>query len=355
MSQEAAGAVPASEPNKPPLIPPSQAHAEPKEVYDLTAEERDVWLKTGDRPAKDSSLTKGDSTPPPPVKESADSGLAKPQKSAEEKEAEKEKNFKNLRDKADRLEAELAELKKTASGKKEEVKVEAPTEKPQAPAKPKRAEFASDEEYEKAYEEKYLPEKRAFDTATAAFEKQQAEITERQKGLLGSWKGIADKGKELLGEADWKKVTDAYNEFQVFAGDPFEVHLRGAEPDIAARFMQYMSLKPADVKRIIKLPLREQFKELDALEAALRTELGKAAAPAKSETTEKPPKQPKELTSAGKPPSEPGGQAATAEDDGSSEAAWKRNDLSREERGELYRKRKDDEDRAKRRSGRKGR
>lgn len=334
---------------EPTVITAPSADVKPVEVFDLTPEQRETWLKTGDRPAKP---VKEESAPSEPVKK-AESGTAKQDKTAEEKAAEKDRNWKQLREKADRvdtLEAELAELRK-AGGKKDEKSAESstavPAEKPQAPVKLKRADFASDDEYEKAYEEKYLPEKRAFDTATAAFEKQQAEITERQKGLLGSWKGIADKGKELLGEADWKKVTDAYNEFQVFAGDPFEVHLRGAEPEIAARFMQYMSLKPGDVKRIIKLPLREQFKELDALESALRTELGKAAAPPKSETTEKPPKKEKEITAAGKPPSEPGGQAATTEDE--ADAALKRGD------GESYRRIMNEREMSKRRAGRKGR
>jgi hypothetical protein len=328
----------------------STAVVEPKEVFDLTPAERENWLKTGDRPAKpvkDDSATSKPAEQPNGAGKKAESGTAK--------EPDEERNWKQLREtakqakeRADRLEAEIAELRK-AGGKKDEKPAEsstaAPAEKPQAPVKPKRADFASDEEYEKAYEEKYLPEKRAFDTATAAYEKQQSEITERQKGLLGSWKGIADKGKELLGEGDWKKVTDAYNEFQIFAGDPFEVHLRGSEPDIAARFMQYMSLKPADVKRIIKLPLREQFKELDALETALRAELGKSAAPLKSE--EKPLKKEKEITAAGKPPSEPGGQAATAEDE--ADAALKRGD------GESYRRIMNEREIAKRRAGRKGR
>jgi len=57
----------------------------------------------------------------------------------------------------------------------------------------------------------------------------------------------------------------------------------------------------------------------------------------------------RKLTKAGRPPLEAGGGSSSPEDDGSSDAAWKRKDLSPEERGELYRTRKNEEDRARRR------
>jgi hypothetical protein len=308
----------------------SAAVLEPIEVEDLTPPQRDEWLKTGDRPAKEQkepAAKKEESAPSEPAADKdgkkAESGTAK---------NKTEERFQEiLKDRAE-LRRELDELKKKLEAPRDEKKeaassAAAPAEKPTAPEKPKRAAFASDEEYEKAYEETYLPKKKAFDDATAAFEKQQAEINERQKGLLGSWKGIADKGKEIYGEGDWRKVTESYKDFQIFAGDPFEVQLRSAEPEVAARFMQYMSLKPKDVERIMKLPIREQFKELDALETALREELGGKKAAEKKEET--PPKKEKELTKAGKPPQEIGGTAATSEDE--AEAALKRGD------GEAYR------------------
>jgi len=55
------------------------------------------------------------------------------------------------------------------------------------------------------------------------------------------------------------------------------------------------------------------------------------------------------LTRAGKPPAEAAGGTSSPSDDGSSEAAWKRKDLSSEERGELYRTRKNAEEAAARR------
>ncbi len=50
------------------------------------------------------------------------------------------------------------------------------------------------------------------------------------------------------------------------------------------------------------------------------------------------------LTQAGRPPQEAAGGSSTPDDDGSSDAAWKRKDLTQEERGELYRSRKNQEE-----------
>lgn len=52
----------------------------------------------------------------------------------------------------------------------------------------------------------------------------------------------------------------------------------------------------------------------------------------------------RQLTRAGKPPSEAAGASSSPRDDGSSDAAWRRKDLSMEERGELYRERKNQEE-----------
>jgi len=53
---------------------------------------------------------------------------------------------------------------------------------------------------------------------------------------------------------------------------------------------------------------------------------------------------PRKLTQAGRPPIESSGASSSPSDDGSSEAAWKRKDLSTEAKGELYRERKNKEE-----------
>jgi hypothetical protein len=52
----------------------------------------------------------------------------------------------------------------------------------------------------------------------------------------------------------------------------------------------------------------------------------------------------RQLTRAGRPPVEATGSHSSPADDGSAEAAWKRKDLTTEERGELYRTRKNEEE-----------
>lgn len=60
-------------------------------------------------------------------------------------------------------------------------------------------------------------------------------------------------------------------------------------------------------------------------------------------------KSARKLTQAGKPFLESAGASSSPADDGSSEAAWKRKDLTQDERGELYRTRKNAEESARRR------
>lgn len=52
----------------------------------------------------------------------------------------------------------------------------------------------------------------------------------------------------------------------------------------------------------------------------------------------------RDLTQAGRPPREPSSSSSSPTDDGSSDAAWRRKDLSPSERGELYRERKNQEE-----------
>jgi hypothetical protein len=86
------------------------------------------------------------------------------------------------------------------------------------------------------------------------------------------------------------------------------------------------------------------IRKLVALEAGVKAELAKQGKePQKGEAEPE-----KKLTRAGKPPSEAAGASSSPADDGSPEAAWRRKDLSPADRGELYRERKNKEDREKR-------
>ena len=107
-------------------VPAASKPPQHKEVENFSEAERAEWLKTGAMPALEEEKvppvkkddTQASSTP---VKESAGSGPAT--KSAEEKEAEKELNFKALRERTNRLEAELEEFR-TGKKKPEEKKAE---------------------------------------------------------------------------------------------------------------------------------------------------------------------------------------------------------------------------------------
>lgn len=301
----------------------------PIAVEDFTSEQRDTWLSTGELPAKqieplsDKSATSkpGEVSEKDTDAKSAESGTAPKEKST------KDSNWRTLeadrnreRERAEKAEARLKELE---AGSKSDVK-EADSssvvmEKPAAPVKPKRADFETDELYEKAYEDEYLPKKQAFDAATKAFETQMEAINGRHKSLTEKWKGIKTEGEKLYGAEEWKKAADAFEAHSIYSGDPFEVYVRESTPELGAHFMQYMSLKPKDVERIVKLPVGEQWKELNAIETAMREELKLNGEPPpvadaeKSATADKP--KAKVVSDALPPPREVGGKGTASEDE----------------------------------------
>lgn len=324
-----------------------------KEVENFSEAERAEWLKTGAMPLleeeKDLPVKKdGKQAPSTPVKESAGSGPAKQDRSAEEKEAEKELNFKALRERTDRLEAELDDYK-TGKKKPEEKKVETAAAGPkllEAPKRPKMMDFKNadggldSEKYEAALDD--------YETKKEAYTNQQVQIrgaAQQQEQSIKTWQAeLKTKYGEKADGIDVKKTVDALastlndapaffmflNDSEVFTD---LVYVLGTDPKLDELLAE--AKDPKTMTRAVR--------KLVALEAGVKAELAKQAKePDKADGKDK-------LTKAGKPPTEAAGSSTAPADDGSSEAAWKRKDLTAEERGELYRERKNKEDREKRR------
>jgi hypothetical protein len=93
------------------------------------------------------------------------------------------------------------------------------------------------------------------------------------------------------------------------------------------------------------------IRRLALLEEGVRQELAKGTGTKKADEKggDEPPAR--QLTRATRPPAEPGGGASTS-DDGSADAAFKRTDLTPEQRGELYRTRKNQEEAQRRKAAR---
>jgi hypothetical protein len=333
----------------PPAVAEETQHVE---VENYTTEQRDKWIRTGVRPGDEEIKPKaGESATPKPVdaeksavEKNAESGTAR-------RKPDQERNWKELREKAakaDKLEKELAELKagKTTEAPKDEktaASLAAPSSGPQPPERPKRpklAEFKDVPEWETAmekYEDElltYPAKKQAFDDAKANFDKQQTLLNEKNKAVNDAWAKITEKGREIYGEDGWKKAITESN-LPIYQHDPVERFIRDSEPETAAHLFRYFSLKRADLERIIALPARQQFKELEALETAMQQELGKAEPEAEPPT--------KEVTAARKPPSEVGSKGTSPSGDPAL-AALKRGDQ------EGYRKIMNDRDIAARKS-----
>lgn len=326
-----------------------------KEVEDFSEAERTEWLKTGAMPA----LETEEKVPPvkkdekqassTPVKESAGSGPAKKDKSssertAEEKEAEKELNFKALRERTERLEAELDEFR-TGKKKPEEKKVDENAPKLlELPKRPQMAQFrdaAGEMDFEK-----YEAALDKYETDKEAYTNQQVQIrtaAAQQEQSIKTWQAeLKTKYGEKADGIDVKKTVDALagtlrdapaffmflNDSEVFTD---LVYVLGTDPKLDELLAE--AKDPKTMTRAIR--------KLVALEAGVKAELAKQ--------DKMPVRIDKKLTAAGKPPAEAAGGTSSPEDDGSADAAWKRKDLSAEERGELYRERKNKEDREKRR------
>lgn len=316
-----------------------------KEVEHFSDAERTEWLKTGNMPALEEPkeippVKKDDQASSKPVKESAGSGPAKKDKSAEEKEAEKELNFRALRERTERLEAELDEYR-TGKKKLEEKKPDAAAPKVlEAPKRPSMAHFSQNgvldfEKYEAALDK--------YETDKDAYTNQQVQIrtaAQQQEQSIKTWQGeLKTKYGEKADGIDVKKTVDVLADtlqsapaFFTFLNDSEVftdlVYVLGTDPKLSDLLAE--AKDPKTVTRAIR--------KLVLLENGVKAELGK---PIKEV-----PKPEKKLTQAGKPPVEAGGGSSTPEDDGSSDAAWKRKDLDAESRGELYRTRKNAEERA---------
>jgi hypothetical protein len=320
-----------------------------KEVEHFSDAERTEWLKTGKMPALEAEeqvppvKTDGEQAPSKPVKESAGSGPAK--KTNEEKEAEKELNFKALRERTERLEAELEEFR-TGKKKVEEKKPEA--DKPKLLELPKRPSMGQFKDAAGTLDfEKYEAALDDYEKAKEAYTNQQVQLrtaAQQQEQSINTWttelkakygeKAAGVKVKETVDKLaatiqsapgfflflnDSKVFTDL---LYVLGGSEFkldELLTEAKEPKTAMSAVR----KLRDIERDIEIELAKQSKE-------------------------PPKKDDKKLTGAGKPPSEAAGAASSPADDGSSEAALRRKDLSPDERGELYRERKNKEDREKR-------
>jgi hypothetical protein len=323
-----------------------------KEIENYTDAERTEWLKTGkpafeevkkDSPVKKDGTQAADNTP---VKKT-DSGPVKQEPSAEDKEAEKQLNFKALRERTERLEAELEEFR-TGKKKAEDKKPDAASAAPkllELPKRPKMTEFMKDgaldsEKYETALDQ--------YEDAKTAYTNQQVQIrtaSAQREEFAKTWQAEIKTiyGKEISAE-DIHKVVGKLADTQQTSPAVF-VQLNSSK--YFPHLVQVFQGDPALLDNFIKQAndpktFPDAVRALFGMERDIEAELAKKADKGADDGKERP------LTKAGKPPSEASGAASSPADDGSADAAWRRKDLSAAERGELYRERKNKEERAKR-------
>jgi hypothetical protein len=324
-----------------------------KEVEHFSDEERAAWLKDGTMPLLEETKVppKEDASAASIPDKNAGSGPAKKDKDAVKQ--EQDKNWRALETERDTLkaarEAAEKELEEYRTGKKkpEEKKVEAATPKLlEMPKRPKMAEFmlngALDSEKYEAALDKYEEDKTAYTN-------QQVQIrtaAQQQEQSVKTWQAeIKTKYGDKADGLDVKKTVDKLaatlndapaffmflNDSDVFTDLMFVL---GTDPKL-----DELLAEAKDAKTVTRA-----IRKLVALEAGVKAELAK-----QGKKAEEPAPKKDNLTKAGKAPVEAAGGSSAPEDDGSPDAAWKRKDLSTEERGELYRERMNKAEREKRR------
>lgn len=322
-----------------------------KEVEHFTEEERATWLKTGEMP-----LLEEEKVPP---KEDASAASTPDKKSGsgpdkkDDVKAKQDQNWRALETERDTLkaarEAAEKELQEWREGKRkpEEKKADAGPKLLEMPVRPKMKDFMGEggvldsDKYEMALD-KYETDKSAYTNQQVMLRTRDAEmakiISDQTAALKAKYSEKSDgiNVKETMDKLGGT-VKDApaffmfLNDSEVFTDLLFVL---GTDPKLDELLAE--AKDPKTVTRAIR--------KLVALEAGVKQELSKQA-----KKEDEPPPKKENLTKAGKPPSEASGASSSPADDGSSNAAWNRKDLSVAERGELYRERKNKEEREKKR------
>jgi hypothetical protein len=292
-------------------------------------------------PAKETPVP-AESAPAKPGSDAAkeaESGTAK-------KRSDPDKNWKELRAKADAAEAKAAALEarlaklEEPKGAKPAAEIVKPTAEivkpPEPPKRPRMAEFLNNgtldsEKYEAAMDkyEKDREDLRETESRARNAVIEQGRIIDKWKtDLKGKYSDKAD-GIDVKATVD-KLVTTLKDApaFAAFVNDS-EVftdllYVLGTDPELD-KFIELAKTNPT-----------KAIRKLVALEAGVQAELAKGKTGKVDEPAEK---HEKKITSAGKPPSEVGGTTSTAGDE--AEAALKRGD------SEAYRRIMNERDRAK--------
>ena len=323
-----------------------------KEVENFNEAERAEWLKTGAMPAlEETQVSSSEADASAASKPASKDGGKEPGSGPGKKARTSDENWRALeternaeREKREVAEKELEEYR-TGKRKPEEKKVEASTapkllELPKRPSMGQFRDAAGTLDFEK-----YEAALDKYETDKDAYSNQQVQLrgaAAQQEQSIKTWQGeLKTKYGEKAYGIDVKKTVDVLagtlqsapaffmflNDSEVFTD---LVYVLGTDPKLNELIAE--AKDPKTVTRAIR--------KLVLLENGVKAELGK---PIKEI-----PKPEKKLTNAGKPPVEAGGGSSTPQDDGSSDAAWQRKDLSPEARGELYRERKNTEERSKR-------
>lgn len=307
--------------------------AEPVEVEELSTEQRDAWLESGDLPEKKSATKTPEASSASKPAAATDEGAGKDPESGTGKKNKTEERFQELlrdrkaeKERGDRLEAELADLRKKLDGggdKKDDKKEASSAQEPKAPELPKRprlADFDTHEAYEDAmdaYEkerDEYPAKKAAFDTWKASFEKNKADFEALNKRLKDHYTAVREKGKAIY--EDFDKV--GLGEIPVPEGESVERYLRDSEPEMAAHLLQYFGLNTDHLKEINGMTQRQAIKALEVIEELIAAEVtGGSKAPAKTTKKKNPDDKPakREVTQAKAPPREVGGSGTAAGDE----------------------------------------
>ena len=338
-----------------------QAPPQHKEVEHFSDAERAEWLKTGKMPLlEEKDSPSGEKSPKDASaasKPASEDGGEKSGSGPGKKARDDEKNWRALEAERDTLkaarEAAEKELEEYRSGKKkpEEKKVDANAPKLlELPVRPKMKDFMADGALDS---DKYEAALDKYETDKSAYVTQQTNIrtaAAQQEQSIKTWQTeLKSRYSEKADGIDVKKTVDTLVE-TLQSAPAFFYHLQATPNEMFADLLFVLGTDPKLNELIAEAKdpktLADAVEKLALIKAGIRAEYAKRAKG--SEKDDKGEKK-DNLSKAGKPPGEASGGSASPADDGSSAAAWRRKDLSPAERGELFRERRNKEEREKKR------
>jgi hypothetical protein len=309
----------------------------PKNVEDLTDEERETWLRTGERPAGKEKKSAKESNRPKPEDFHDEEGKLDEAAFERAFRAWDEEDRAKQSAKDDGEPGEQRDEAQEQAAREQEQKDEAQAEKELLAQVEKESDtWWSEPAHAEAV--KTFPER--WQAMEAALTPEQKATVESSRKVIGQTISPELNRFVLNALARVKNLGPVYVELM---REPDLLKAMNRDWTASANWANSPDARKLRISAdtVIRHMLKNFDRRIEKAKNGAKASNGAKPHASTNGASEKPVRK---LTGAGKPPIEASGASSSPADDGSSDAAWKRKDLTKEERGELYRTRKNKEE-----------